>query len=320
MEHIPSFVPAGTLRTCVPPRPRVTSMCANTPDAGLIAKAGVTGTTSANLWPIPILGAYGWFLNVYRRDAAQRCGAFRVHVAHPRSLSISFAPDVEARDGSARRGVATSRYSVKGALCALGLEADEAHDLVLFEDKSATFWTRRYEVRAATREREVWALWEARATAYVVHERGARLEVREHFDTCRLDLQGTGTLDYFAMNLNPLPLFSAYSCVVCVWRQCEQTSAVAIDKRGKEVRLLFVDATKTDSGEASGRGSRSLGWFAVRAFFGGVTDAVAHREHALLLAAVDAQRGFDALSRTDFRIVMQNVARTVTAKRKCEIM
>lgn len=292
------------------------------PEAGLIENAGVTGTTCANLWPIPILGKYGWFLNVYRRDAAERIGGFRVRVPRQGSLNLSFTTEDNMKRCNEHRsfnGIATSKFNIAAAVKSLD-EMSQTHEVLMREgDGLSNFWSQRNEVRVAPfSESGMSSLWTDATPSFAVRERDSTFEIREYFSGNGEQPRGATALEYFGMNLSPIVPFQDYSCVVCVWRQHASTCCVAIDKVAKSVHLSFFDARKLSVDNMDE--GKPLGQFAVRSFIGGVTDATAFREHAQLLAAIDASNSFDAVSCIDYRIVVSNAPQTLTAKRKCEIM
>lgn len=301
-----------------------TSEAIKCPDAGLIATRGVTGTLCANLWPIPILGGYSWFLNVYDRDLAAATGPFVVTNTDGR-LHMQFLPGEKPQSSDSSQthrafpGIATGNINVRKAV-----EAMKGADYkVMFFEKggSQLFTKRRNEVHVVPSSESISDtlsdIWSEPAPTYRTIARASNHEVRELYPGGGASPRSTSSLEYFGMNLFPIFPFTKYSCFVCVWKQRDGLSPVAIDKRGKSLRLSFFDPLEI--AEQTDDSLPSIARFAVKVFFGAVTDDTAATQHKMLLQSVESSPSVRALSKTDFRLVVDNTPGTVTPNRRNEI-
>lgn len=104
------------------------------------ARAGTTGFMAANLWPIPILGRFGWTLFVWRRRDLRHL-AVEVNfnrVTRPNRLALCFASNAESSSTSSSistnekiAGVVTGDFNVREKLKRIG-HASEDHGYRLF--------------------------------------------------------------------------------------------------------------------------------------------------------------------------------------------
>lgn len=311
----------GTLR-----KQLVVKACAkNHPDAGLISKAGVTGTVCTNLFPLPILGAYGWFLTVYKRDTAASVGPFAARIVGPYAIQLKFLsgkpPEKSDRSDThvTIKGVAAGNLNVRNAVKRL-LPQGGPFELQFFErGGSELLSNRRNELHAGqenTSDDLDNSAWNEVAPTYrtVASEKG--FVVREVYSGADEAPRNAARFEWFSMNLFPLFPLAKYSAFVCVWRQRRDTSPVAIDKRGKELHLRVVDSLALpDNTEVPSPVAK----FAVAEFNGAVSDASATKQHRKLLTAITASSSVTALSETDFRILVDNKPNTFTQRRRNEI-
>lgn len=311
------------------PRRAAPSAALTVPDAGLVSEKGITGTVCTNLWPLPILGSYGWFLNVWRSDVAADVGAFAMHSAANTKLTLRFAPGEKPRvnDGSVRafNGIVTGNYNVAAAVRELGDAGEKASYEVLMFDKGngkETFLQRNNEVRLvkgleAERPGEE-GFWNCHAPTFVVSERSSSYEVRQCYSSGGSPPRSFSKMEYFAMNLFPIAPFAKYSCFVCVWKQSKDTCPVAIDKVEGKVSLMPFDCLEIQASDAVSD-LPTIGRFAAKFFFGAVTDAVASQQHKQLLNALRSSPSHVAKSSTNFRVVVDNKPGVVTPNRRNEI-
>lgn len=297
------------------------------PDAGLIGRRGVTGTLLANLWPVPILGDYSWFLNVYDREIAASVGPFVVD-AEDGSLILEFCPGQkpeEGNDGKSFRafpGIATGNINIRKAV--EDMDDGGRYQLRMFEKGgSENFFTRRNEVHldaSVESARDLTDVWRDPAPTYKVISRASSYEIREIYAGCGSSPRSTSPLEYFAMNLFPIFPFMKYSCFVCVWRQRQTTSPVALDKLDHQLRLSFFDPLEIPNVEEQGDDTLpAIAQFAVKVFYGAVTDGLAAIQHKSLLEAISSSPSTRAVSENNFRLVLDNSPNTVTPNRRNEI-
>lgn len=303
------------------------------PDAGLISAPGTTGTACTNLWPIPIFGSYAWFLNVYDRKVAAEHGAFVADVSrNAERIALSFSsPDVRSNsDQSYRhrafRGIAAGNINVASRLRELGAP-DGPYRLKFFEAGSReTFLQRRNEVHSLASDAQQTvstsdyaALWEDPAPTFTVISRVSSFEVRQLYSGAQAKPRRPSKFEYFAMNLFPIFPLADYSCYVCVWKQGAGTSPVAIDKRKGSVLLSFFDPQQVPSFSDQGDVPPPIGKFAVKTFFGAITDKAASAQHKSLLRAIAASPSISAFSDKDYRIIVDNTPNTLTGNRRNEL-
>ncbi|PXF43761.1 hypothetical protein BWQ96_06493 [Gracilariopsis chorda] len=308
----------------------VTRASAETPDVGLVPKEGQTGTCCANLWPIPLLGGYNWFLNVYDRNLASSTGAFVVNHDCEKDITIAFEKDRKpsAEHGSKTHtsfgGVAAGNINVLSALSALGYD-ETRYQLRTFEKGGVEpFFIRRNEVHI-TRPNDSSKSsdngpndpWLDPAPTYSVSTEQPTFEVRDLFPGAGAGPRAATSLEYFTMNLFPIFPFNKYSCFVCVWRQRSDTSPVAIDKRNRGIRLSFFDPLEIPT-ELEDKPS-PVARFAVKEFIGAVTDAGVHELHSQMIRAIEACENMKVASTTDFRIVVDNTPGILSSNRRNEL-
>lgn len=328
-----SFLPSHRLAPRpLLPRTRPASVSCSTPtssadhpDAGFISEPGVTGTFSANLWPIPLLGAYGWFLNVYNRDKAAKVGPFVAQFPDPNSILLHFRPGLSESQRSPNLkvfpGVAAGNLNVRNNLRAL-CEQDSPHELRFFErGASESPLKRRNELHlldpVSAPPPTPDPLWDDLAPTYRTLRRSSAFEVRALYSSAGTAPRDSPVFEYFCMNLFPLPVLRDYSAFVCVWRQNRLTSPVAVEKRGKHIRLTMCDALPLADGAEEP--NDPVGRFAVRVFYGPTSDRVVADLHRSLLAAIRDDPALSAASDVDFRVVMSSAPNTLAVKRRNEL-
>lgn len=301
------------------------------PDAGLIKETGITGTLCTNLWPIPILGGYGWFLNVYDRELAAKTGPFVINWSGEGDVRLGFEEGRkrEEKEESGKHvafsGVVTGNINVKSAMQKMEKEGDGYMVRIFEKGGKENVLQRRNEVHAVTersgrKDSEVADLWNDAAPTYKVISQASAYEVREVYSGGGSLAREGSAFEYFAMNLSPIFPFAKYSCFVCVWKQRAGTCGVAIDKYEQDIRLSFFDPVETTEGtEWWKEGGGVLGRFAVTMFYGPVTDRVVASEHRRLLSAIAASPSTSAVSEVNFRIVVDNSLYTFGGNRKNEL-
>lgn len=93
--------------------------------------------TSANLFPVPIIGSYGWILNAWRLREPERFCPVSVRVTdQARRLSLSFEEVDGMPDKKAKSivGVVTGDYNVSDAIRELGgNDSISDHELTFFD-------------------------------------------------------------------------------------------------------------------------------------------------------------------------------------------
>lgn len=305
-------------------RPAFIACASKHPDAGLTGKAGVTGTVCTNLFPIPILGGYGWFLTVYERNFASSVGPFVARVVNPYAINFEFRPgqSISSTDRSDKHatlnGIAAGNLNVQNTLKKLSSQKSIAYELRFFERGGSEFLSKRrnelHVLPSADSGDNSSPIWNDPAPTYRVVDKSESFEVREVYSGADEIPGNPPRLEWFAMNLFPLFPLAKYSAFVCVWRQHRDTSPVAIDKRGKQLRLRVVDALKLPDDVDTPPGEK----FAVSAFSGSVSDGAIAKQHKILLDAI-ATSSVAATSNTDFRVVVDNKPNTFTPNRQNEI-
>lgn len=311
------------------PRPHCTRSCApkaqlsEPPDVGLTEKAGLTGTTCSNLFPIPILGDYGWFLNVYDRSLAAKTGPYVISYDQG-SITLRFDPTISAASTktstthTSYKGIATGNINVSKAVKKLTQSSQDAnYEVRMFESGgNELFPSRRNEVHvlptAEKTQGEISDPWLHSAPTYKVISRTSTYELYELYPSLSTP-RNASKLEYFAMNLNPIPPFSKYSCFICVWRQEKGTCPVAIDKKQGQIRLSFFDALPVPEGVDV---PDALARYAVKVFFGGITDEIVAKQYHVVSGAV---RGAGSSVGEGFRIVVDNRPGVFGANRRNEI-
>jgi hypothetical protein len=110
--------PAARLTACAA---QPSASVANLPEVatpfGLAPSPGKTGTLGANLFPLPILGDYGWILNCWRlrEEGGGEAVTARISEAADR-VSLAFDRDARlAADAPAITGIVTGDYNVRSA-------------------------------------------------------------------------------------------------------------------------------------------------------------------------------------------------------------
>lgn len=195
--------------------------------------------------------------------------------------------------------------------------------LLKFFEKGGTepFWSRRNEVHIEQGKDDQGAVmpdaWTDPAPTFRVVARASTYEVRQLYSGAGLPPRNVSNFEFVAMNLFPIPVLAKYSCFVCVWRQRDDTSPVAIDKVGGNVRLSFFDPLELP--EAEECSPPAIASFAVKVFFGAVTDAIVASQHKVLLVAIAASPSTRAVSDNAFRIVVDNRPGVVTPNRRNEL-
>lgn len=299
------------------------------PDAGLITKPGITGTVCTNLWPIPVFGAYSWFLNVYDRDVAAAKGAFTIQASRNATrLTLSFSDATKAgqpKSDSHRTfpGIVTGNLNVDKHLRELA-DPTSPYLLKFFEKGgSEFFFQRQNEIHLpdpSSTESNSDGIWADAAPTYFVLSQLPEFEVREIHSVVKAAPRSPSKFEYFAMNLHPIFPLAKYSCFVCVWKQKAGTPSVAIDKMKGSLALSFFQpreiASLPTKSEVSSLG---IAKFAVKTFLGAVTDGSIAAEHKFLLSAIRESPSIACCSETDFRVVLENTPNTLTSKRRNEI-
>jgi hypothetical protein len=118
---------------------------------GLVASPGSTGSCAANLWPIPIIGSYGWTLFVWKR-ADLRGNAVSVHVQDTSAtkLAIAIAPSPAKIDSSAVhrtvKGILTGDYNVASFLEDLQSSSSRGYRLIFQDRPSSNFLSLTSEI------------------------------------------------------------------------------------------------------------------------------------------------------------------------------
>ncbi|CDF33155.1 unnamed protein product [Chondrus crispus] len=326
--HSPRFRPPPSSRC---PRFRPTAAAVPIPDAGLISSPGITGTACTNLFPLPILGRYGWFLNVYDRSVASKVGPFVVKAGPSQDspLVLSFSPDQPpsekdtASSHSAFPGVAAGNLNVAKILAKLGRGQSVPYSLKLFEKGAGEpFWKRRNEVHLADPADPPFALsdaWQEAAPTFFIESKSSAYDIRHVYSGVGAKPRNSSRFEYFAMNLSPIWPFTKYSCVVCVWKQRKGTAPVAIDKVNGSLRLSFFDPLELPTSETDKNRPLPIAKFAVKTFYGAVTDTTVAKLHEVLLAALSKSPSIKPVSDTAFRIVVDNKPDVFTPSRKNEL-
>lgn len=309
-------------------RRALTVSASDAPDAGLIPKPGITGTVCTNLFPIPLLGGYGWFLTVYKRDTAASVGPFVARFPHNNAVHFQFSPGLpeSSSDKSDKHtsfpGIAAGNINVRTALKKLGAEKTH-HELRFFEKGGSQLFTnRRNELHILSSENDATAddsydlAWTDIAPTYRVVSRTSSYEVREVYTSDGISPRSPARFEYFCMNLFPIFPLWRYSAFVCVWRQHRDTSPVAIDKHGTKMELRVFDPLELPEQVEI---PDPIGKFAVKTFKGAVSDVIIANEHRSILAAISSSPSLKATSENDFRVVVDNSPNTFTPSRRNEI-
>lgn len=135
---------------------------------GLAEHAGATGTLAANLFPLPIVGSYGWILNTWRlrQPSDWLRVSVRVH-CQSRRLTMAFKKDEEMTDSKCKKihGIVTGNYAVKSALSELG--STDADCVLTFFDKPRESLTTHVSTSEVFSHHPTTAsLWTARGLLY----------------------------------------------------------------------------------------------------------------------------------------------------------
>lgn len=91
---------------------------------------GTTGTLCANLFPLPILGGYGWLLNVWNHKELRDDSVVVCACKSGRTLSFELEPsktdphDATQSGNDVVKGVVTGNYNVASALAQMGEYSD----------------------------------------------------------------------------------------------------------------------------------------------------------------------------------------------------
>lgn len=312
------------------------------PDAGFIAIPGVTGTICTNLFPIPVLGAYGWFLTVYDRDIASSVGPFVVSVDEVGAIKLGFEPQRAATKTPSNssstvsesasndqvkvfNGIAAGNLNVKNILAKLNA-VGKAFQLKFFErGQTEFFFQRRNELHISPSSSQSLLLphtplWSDVAPTYrVIPSLSQPLEnfqVRELYFGAGEQPKNPVTFEWFGMNLFPIFPLTKYSAFVCVWRQDRGSSSVAIDKQGKTLYLNNFDPLPLPDGIET---PQPVGLVAVRTFSGAVSDQSVTENHKALLQSISKTGYLMPESESDFRICIDNTPNRLTQARKSEI-
>jgi hypothetical protein len=119
------------------------SESADAPAIGLVPAAGTTGTCAANLWPIPVLGAYGWNLFVWKRaDMHENVVCVRAHDEAATKLTFSIVPEAATEHQTECRtisGIVTGDYNVASALAQLHASAGAGYRLTFLDGLASSF-------------------------------------------------------------------------------------------------------------------------------------------------------------------------------------
>lgn len=326
-QHLPSDKTASICKS-VKRKWTLTASTDNVPDAGLISKPGVTGTVCTNLFPVPLLGGYGWFLTVYKRDTAASVGPFVARFPDSNAIHFQFSPGLpqsksnKSNNHSVFRGIAAGNINVRNALKKLGAESAH-HELRFFEKGgSQIFFNRRNELHVLSSESNSPVndlqnhTWTETSPTYRVVSKSPSLEVRELYDSGGVSPRNPARFEYFCMNLFPIFPLWRYSAFVCVWRQHRNTSPIAIDKHGSKMELRVLDPLELPEEVET---PDSIGKFAVKVFYGAVSDVIIANEHRSVLRAISASPSIEAASQNDFRVVVDNKPNTFTPSRRNEI-
>lgn len=312
------------------------------PDAGFIASPGVTGTTCTNLFPIPVLGAYGWFLTVYDRDIASSVGPFVVSVDEVGAIKLGFEPQRAAMKTASNpssttpesvskdqvkvfNGIAAGNLNVKNILTKLNA-VGKAFQLKFFErGQSEFFFQRRNELHISPSSSQSFLLphaplWSDVAPTYRVIPSLSKplknFQVRELYSGAGEQPKTPVIFEWFGMNLFPIFPLAKYSAFVCVWKQDRGSSSVAIDKQGKSLCLNNFDPLPLPDGIET---PQPVGLVAVRTFSGAVSDQSVTENHKALLEVISETGDLMPESESDFRICIDNTPNKLTQARKSEI-
>jgi hypothetical protein len=126
------------------------------PAIGLVPQEGTTGTCTANLWPLPILGGYGWNLFVWRRSAmTDHAVSAHVHDLSSTKFSLSIVPREEtARSADVAEnipGVVTGDYNVAAALQSMCASPLDGYRLDFMDQPANNFLNLKTQVTVARR-------------------------------------------------------------------------------------------------------------------------------------------------------------------------
>lgn len=319
--------------TAISKRTQVTSSANKFPDAGLISEPGITGTVCTNLFPIPALGKYGWFLSVYDRDTAASVGPFVARISGQNSIRLHFRPGQKpmSTDRSdnhiAFPGISAGNLNVQTARSKL-MAQDKDYELRFFErGASELLFNRRNELHVLSSptldqsydqnddDNDDHA-WYDPAPTYRVLSRNSNFQVRELYSSGGLAPRKSPPFEYFGMNLFPIVPLAKYSAFVCVWRQEPGTPSIAIDKRGKELQLHVIDPLELPQSTTA---PSPMAKFAVKVFFGSVSDRIITQQHTTLLNAITASQSTVATSQVDLRVLVDNTPNTFTPNRRNEL-
>lgn len=210
-------------------------------------------------------------------------------------------------------GIATGNINVRRAVDKLNIS--DAYELLMFEHSALEpFFSRRNQVQKHSHVQLPDASVDA-APLYTVQCKEKTYEIRQLFASGGALPRNPSKFEYFAMNLNPILPFTAYSCFVCVWKQFERACPVSIDKIDGRIYLRFFDALNisddTDGLIATAR-------YAVKVFFGAVTDTIVAEQHRILKKQL-AESNRVVVSDNDFKLVVDNSPRVFTPNRRNEI-
>lgn len=283
---------------------------------GLNSKPGLTGTLCANLYPIPILGRYGWFLNVYRRSLPSQVGPYTVQIpADKSSVTLSFNANPELPAQKTFNGIPQGNLNVQRFITQLSATPAD-HQLRFYDvPTNETFFQRKNDLSLGPTP-SVPPPWHDPTPLYAVVAQTSAFQVRALYPSAGAAPRRISKFEWFAMSLFPLFPLAAYSAFICVWRQIPDMASVAIDKLGSTLRLSWFDPLELpDASQAP----EKYAVFAVKEFLGSVSDEVVAEQHHELVSAVRASTSTSPVSETDFRIVVDNRPSVLPQHRKNEI-
>lgn len=284
----------------------------------------MTGTVCTNLFPIPVFGAYAWFLSVYDRDLASSAGPFVATVYDsPAVIKLGFrpeekqTPETESPVHRVFNGPAAGNLNVQNLLNQLGA-IGKTFQLKFFErGKSEWFFQRRNELHLTSDTVALPFIGDCTPIYRVIPSLSTEeFEVREVYSGGGEQVKNPVNFEWFNMNLFPIFPLAKYSAFVCVWRQDRASSSVAIDKVGKDLMLSNFDPLPVPEGIET---PAPVALVAVRKFTGAASDESVTANHRVLCDAVSKVDSLSLESQTDFRIVIDNTPNTLTQKRKSEI-
>lgn len=306
-------------------------------DAGLIPNAGVTGTICINLFPIPILGNYAWFLTVYKRSiSAFNAGPFTAYFEsasskpNPNSITLSFQPSLspslsDIPTSKSFKGIAAGNLNVKSLLESLNHPMDKPYELRFFEKGSSElFFQRNNELHTNispffTKSMPKNEIWTDMAPTYRTTLRTKTYEIRKLYTSAGQTPKNPAIFEWFSMNLFPIFPLAEYSAFVCVWRQRRDTSSIAIDKLGRFLKLSVFDPLPLPDG-VDVESVPCAATFAVRRFKGAASDESITRNYLKLVQELKNDNSVvKIVVDDDYRVVIDNNTATFTWDRWNEI-